>query len=166
MKRRGCTALLFALWLLLGLSQAALAAGAEDLILKKEADGKYGVVDKAGKVIVPADYDYAAIGETGLITVYLEGEDGETQGLFDWSGREILPAVYQNISLLEDGTIAAGQGSWRTEEKYGLFDREGRELLPVIYDEIGPLSEGLRNVKLNGKAGYLDEDLQVALPLE
>jgi len=167
MKKRGLTALLLALSLVLGLLPMASAVNREDLRVN-EQNKKYGVVDKAGNVVIPIIYDYVSIEENGTIKVYVYGEKGETQGLYSWEGKEILPAIYKYIWPQEDGSLNVEMEilleSGESQTKCGLLDPQGKELLPMIYDSIDGLSEGRRRVYLNGKAGYMDENFQVVIP--
>ena len=124
---------------------------------------KYGFVDKAGEIIIPAIYDYADSFKNGIARVDLndkrfyidtKGEiipdvnsDGERVtpflfkeilsndkwGLVDEAGAEILPCEYQQIQWLDNGLIWAGK---EYHSGFSLFDETGKELLTTEYDFI------------------------------
>ena len=126
--------------------------------------GKWGFVDKTGKEIVPCKYDqlgYEGDGlsvicsfSEGLIRAELDGK----MGLIDNTGTEIIPFKYGFVGEFSSGVVEVLLGDWESWEtgQWGVIDKTGREIVPFgRYDYIGWLTEGMAEVRLNGKCGFI-----------
>lgn len=119
----------------------------EQLYLVKK-DGKYGVLNRKGEIVVHVDYD-----RIGLNKI----EDYDIEDM-------------RNPYLLHDSAIVV-----EMDGKYGLFSIEGKELLKTVYEDMGykttstdvageksvlllPKSTGIKGVvvKFNGMYGIYD----------
>ena len=73
-------------------------------------DGKFGVIDRDGKVVIPAVHDNV-FGGTG--TAFTVKKDGKF-GAYDRSGNLIVPFEYDHLSAFNaDGTAGARKGNHR-----------------------------------------------------
>ncbi|ERJ57658.1 hypothetical protein M472_02645 [Sphingobacterium paucimobilis HER1398] len=91
---------------------------------------KYGMIDVAGRVVLPFEYDnvYATGSEDGILQIQkgmhygLARRDGLIllEPIFDYVE---LSASYPNIMLTQDG-------------KSGMADKNGNRVVPAIYDDI------------------------------
>lgn len=112
----------------------------ENNILKFEQNGKYGLIDFKGKLILNAEYDniYALEGIQKNLIIEKDG----LKGLVNTSmGEVIIKPEYNEISTLtqtyENGYIVSQNG------KYGLISADAK----VIF---GPVYEKIKNVTANG----------------
>jgi hypothetical protein len=121
-------------------------------------NGKWGLTDYSGNVIIPLKYDYLHIENDNLFIIELNRK-------------------YQFIDIYERALIKQydsffnphGNGIARVEldGKYGFIDRNYIEIIPVIYDDAAKeFSENLICVKLNGKWGYIDKTGKTVLPFQ
>lgn len=97
--------------------------------LKK--DGKYGVINMEGKLLLPCIYDIAYIDKQNYIKVKLRGKEG----LFNINAKEIIPCIYDEImmSMLEERNYC----DVKQNGKKGLYHiKRNKELLPCIFDYI------------------------------
>lgn len=105
----------------------------ESNVLKFEKNGKYGLIDFNGKLILEAEYDniYAMQGIKKNIIIEKDGK----KGLVNTSmGEIIINPMYDEISTLSDsyenGYIVVLDG------KYGLVGADAKVIFDPIYDEI------------------------------
>ena len=105
----------------------------ESDILKFQKDGKYGLVDFKGKLILDAEYDdiYALEGVKKNLIIEQNGK----KGLVNTSmGEIIINPVYDEISTLSDsyenGYIVVANG------KYGLISADAKIIFEPEFDEI------------------------------
>lgn len=112
----------------------------ENNILKVEQEGKYGLIDFEGKLILNPEYDniYALEGIEKNIII----EKGGQKGLVNTSmGEVIIKPEYTEISTLtktyENGYIVNKNG------KYGVISADAK----IVYE---PIYEGIKNVTSNG----------------
>ena len=91
-------------------------------------DGKFGYIDKTGKVVIPFRYEAA----------------------YD-DGAELF--YQQPCYNFHDGLARIWD---KTTDKYGYIDHEGNEVFPCLFDTADDMSEGLAVVMLDGKYGFID----------
>jgi len=142
-----------------------------------DAEGKCGVIDKTGKVIIPFTYSNIAPFENGFIYSNFDPKNGgdkfhnQKWGLLDKTGKEITPCIYDNMPIYSEGLASVSKN-----DKYGFIDKTGKEVIPLIYDEIyAPegiytsgkstyFPEGLAGVKKKGKWGFIDKTGKEVIP--
>lgn len=93
-------------------------------------DGRHGIIDTAGRVVAPAEYD--EIDRSEQSPVYIVARDGR-YGVIGQDGRERVPLEYEKIGERR------GQGPWIVERdgKEGLMDPADQHLLlPAHYESI------------------------------
>ena len=153
-------------------------------------DEKWGLINKAGKLVVPMLYDeisYLYSNYNGLRKVKL----GNKYGMINIKGELVIPLEYeyllvsgdlvdvkknskcgfinfQNeevIPLKYDNTFYFSDGlcGVSLNNKYGYVDKLGNEVIPLIYDSADSFSEGLAAVKKDGKWGYIDTQWNVVI---
>lgn len=105
----------------------------EPNILTFEQDGKYGLIDFDGKLILSAEYDniYALEGAQKNIIIEKDGK----KGLVNTSmGEIIIKPEYTKIACLtnsyENGYIVCKDG------KYGIISADAKIIFEPVYDEI------------------------------
>ena len=79
-------------------------------------NGKWGLIDKSGREVIPCKYDYARDFSEGLATVRINGK----WGYIDKSGREVIPCKYNDV-----GNFSEGLAMVQMNGKYGYIDKEG-----------------------------------------
>ena len=126
-----------------------------------EQEGKYGLKDKSGNVILECKYDK------------IEGSSWNGRGwsiLFDgkWGavnerGETLFETRYEEIKVkYEGGHYIKKDGKW------GFCDADGNYTVDCIYDEIENYSSEWNGfkVKESGKWGYIDDNGQIIVPIE
>ena len=99
--------------------------------------GKYGFVDKTGKMVIPAEYSdkYSPLGgvryggqpfHDGLALVY--DSANAYYGYIDKTGKMVIPYQYANAASFKNGFGFVVLG-----DRWTIIDTTGRELLPQSY---------------------------------
>ncbi|MBQ7824017.1 MAG: WG repeat-containing protein [Bacteroidaceae bacterium] len=127
---------------------------AQNPVLEKGENGKYGFVDDAGNTVIPFIYDVADSFNDGLAGV----KKGDKYGFIDKAGNAVIPVMYDGAWWFSDG-LAAVKG-----DKWGFINKAGNTVIPVIYDAAWPFSEGLAGVKKDGKWGFIDKTGNTIIP--
>lgn len=133
----------------------------ENNILKFEQNGKYGLIDFDGKLILNAEYD-KIYGLAGIHKNIIIEKDGK-KGLVNTSmGEVIIKPEYTEISTLtktyENGYIVNKDG------KYGIISADSKIVFEPIYEGIKNVtSNGYYAVVQNGKVALVDENGAVKL---
>lgn len=133
----------------------------ENNILKFEQDGKYGLIDFNGKLILNAEYDniYALDGIEKNIIIEKDGR----KGLVNTSmGEVIIKPEYTDITTLtesyENGYIVNKDG------KYGIISADAKIIFEPVYEQIENVTANdYYVVKQAGKISLIDKKGEVKL---
>ncbi|MDO4269368.1 MAG: WG repeat-containing protein [Eubacteriales bacterium] len=106
-------------------------------------NGRYGVIDTQGELVVPLSLDYDWISPPVYSEGYamaLKSEDGFNNlcGLIDGQGNEVIPCIYDSIEAVRDGKVIA-----RRDGRYGALYPDGREAEPFTYQDRDTLAAAL-----------------------
>ena len=161
-----------------------------------EKRGKYGFKDETGKVIVEAKYKYVKEFSEGLAAVQLKDKWGfidktgqeviaaeysevesfsdglavakkgvlEKFGYINSKGEEALPFKFASVGSFYHG-FARVAALVDSKLKLGFIDKSGNTVVNPVYDMVTQENEFWK-VKLDGKTGFLDSTLRVAIPIE
>lgn len=134
-------------------------------------DGKYGFIDKTGKLVIPAIYEKVQPFSEGLAAVGIgvtlediyknkdienkdiEDEDIENKDIKDRLRKSIIDHFNHFKTLPITVKIV-----------WGFIDKTGKLVIPAIYDDVQPFSEGLAAVEKNGKCGFIDKNGEEIVP--
>lgn len=109
-------------------------------------NGKYGLVDLDGNVLVPARYFNIGGFGNGLV----EFQENGKYGLMDISGNVIASAKYSYIWMEENGLVRFNE-----DGKYGLMDMSGNIILPADYDSLSYLFDNYVSFRImDGSDSY------------
>ncbi|MBR3132854.1 MAG: WG repeat-containing protein [Clostridia bacterium] len=121
----------------------------EENVLKYQENGKYGLIDFDGNVLLSPEYEY--IGAlNGIERSLLLIKDGKT-GLYNNVSKDIIiEPKYKSIEALgktyNDGYIVKDEN-----DKYGIIGPDKKVILETKYDEISKINgNGMYNVKSEG----------------
>jgi hypothetical protein len=136
-------------------------------------NGKYGIIDKTGKEVVPVIYEYVTnfwdeyddtpIFYEGMARVARFDKNGYMKwGFIDKTGKEVIAPIYNGASNFYDGiAIVNKDGTWC------FIDKTGKVIIPQIsnnYYEVHNYHEGLaaveKNVVYYDKNGVFHWDLK------
>lgn len=131
---------------------------AESGVLAVRNQGRFGLVDFAGKTLVPVGtYDEIADFRDGLARVGVN----RLYGFINRKGQEVVAPLYDAANDFAGGVTAVRQGNvWR------LLDSKGRVVADdLLFHEIGPFEHGLAVVSAeSGQEGVIDGSGRVVLP--
>lgn len=116
-------------------------------------DGKYGVIDTTGRVVVPLKYsgDYMFL-DYRVPFIYLDKySDGQyTEYLIRYNGDTVI--IAEDVCYMSDGIIRV-----RKDNLYGLYDTTGREIVKCQYDVFNSIPyNGLYSVRKDGHWKIID----------
>jgi hypothetical protein len=127
--------------------------GFDEYLAIVELDGKYGFVDRNGKVIIPIIYQSVRDFFNGLASAQLN----DKWGFIDRFGKEVIPFIYE-----AEGHFYSEFSPAKLNGKAGLINNKGKEIIPfkydgVFYDEDEKewSAEIYVRDNSNGKEGYL-----------
>ncbi len=117
-------------------------------------DGRWGVLDRAGKVVVPFAWDWVAEPAEKATAVVRDRK----WGLLDAAFKEVVAPVHDMIHVDKDAVRFLSNGRW------GVMDFAGKVLAPPKYEVILPYAGGSARFLEAGKWGLLGPDGKVRVP--
>lgn len=94
-------------------------------------NGKYGLADKKGKIILPISYDEI----TELGGGSYQAKKGDKVQLINSKGKQLVKGTYDYIEKVYNGKKIKGY-IIRKGEKSGFFSNKGKKLLPISYESV------------------------------
>jgi hypothetical protein len=141
--------------------------------------GKWGFIDRTGKLVIPAAWDGCEAFREGLAVVSRNtARNGKTadelgrpftmSGFIDKAGKVVIPPQWDLCGSFHDGLACVVSGG-----KFGFIDKTGKVVIPLVWDAEGRprhrlshFSEGLAAVRRDGKSGFIDKTGVVVIPIE
>ncbi len=113
-------------------------------LIRVMKNGKQGVVDETGKVVIPCTY----LRIFRLRYQYI-GIENDYKGIASVDGEIIVPPEYNRVTPKDFGFSVEKKG------KMGILNKQGREIIPPVYDKLENrmFTMGM-SVQMNGKWGY------------
>lgn len=131
---------------------AATLAALEGKLVPMARGARMGYENKAGKVIIEPNFDWADEFHEGLAVVRV----GQRWGYIDQRGATAIPLQYANATRFSEGLAAVAAPS-NEEYKMGYIDKTGRYVIAPHFHAAHPFSDGLARVRMDGKEGYIDK---------
>ena len=129
---------------------------------KLEQDGKYGVIDKDGNVVLQPTYSYIDI-PNPTMAVFIKSDDGQNYTAVDGNGSPLF-TQYDNVEAISINSITSNIPYEKTVLKYklgglyGIMDFNGNKITENIYNSITNIDykEGNLRVEQNGNYGVIN----------
>jgi len=135
--------------------------------------GKFGYIDKAGKVVIAPQFFMAQDFAEGLATVRVEETSDSKYGYIDRTGHMVITPRFHQAGPFSEGlaaveTSARVVGNQVVDIAWGFIDKAGVLKIPDRYNFAGNFSEGLARVaiKLDASVGYINHDGKMIIPAE
>ena len=129
-------------------------------------EGKWGYIDKTGKLVIPYTFDYAESFAGSYAVVQLNGGASAGSrtplyGLIDKKGKPLAGVEYQLISDAKEGLYVVGK-----DGKFGYIDKKGKLVIPCEYDIAYEFCEGLAVAAKDNMYGYIDKTGKNIIPFQ
>ena len=132
------------------------AAGEEGDLLFIRENGKFGYIDRSGKLVIPCIYENTFGFTEGLAAVKVKGKIGYV----DVTGKMVIPPTFDDAYAFFEGL------AWvKISGLYAWIDRTGKVVIePQAFEEVAPgFSDGMCAVKIDGDWGYIDRTGKLAI---
>lgn len=120
--------------------------------------GKFGFIDRAGKTVIPNQFDVAADFAGGMAKVGMQEGGAYKWGFIDTTGKIVIPIQYDDA-----GDFTGGLAAVKAGEKYGFINSSGDFQILPKYDYAGDFAEGLAPVHV-AKFGFINASGQMVIP--
>ncbi len=118
-----------------------------------ERDGKWGYIDKSGKIAIQPKYEDAEFFSEGLARVKVYGK----WGFIDETGNMAIQRQYENVGDFSDGLAKV-----EVSGKWGYIDTKGNTVIAPKYGRAEDFHEGLAAVRdggwLSAKWAFIDKN--------
>jgi len=142
-----------------------------DLIECFPVGGKFGYIDRTGKVVIAPRFFIAQDFAEGLAAVRVEESADSKYGYIDRAGQMVIAPRFHQAGPFSEGLAAVETnarivGNQVVDVAWGFIDKTGVLKIPDTYRFAGNFSEGLARVAINLGMGYIDRDGKMVIPAE
>ncbi len=116
-----------------------------------QVGGKYGYMDKTGRLVINPQFDGAWSFSEGLAMVGSGGWGTRKYGYIDKTGKYVIAPQFDKALSFSGGLARVKIGG-----KWGYIDMTGKLVIAPQFDKALSFSGGLARVKIGGKWGYID----------
>ncbi len=120
-------------------------------------NGKYGYIDKTGKLAIAPRYEDATSFSEGLAAVKV----GEKWGNIDTKGNLVIQPQFQFVNSFSEGLAIVS-----IDNRYGFIDKTGKLVIPNNFDNAESFSEGVAIVRVDQQWSYIDKTGKLIMPLQ
>lgn len=127
-------------------------------------DGRFGFINKAGALVIPARFAWAEDLSEGLALARIDSGLNAKYGYIDRTGSWVISPRFNQAKSFSEGLAAVEinsrlDGNRRVDIQQGYIDKSGRLAIPAIFQFVGSFSEGLARVGVSsGRMGFIDRD--------
>ncbi len=125
-----------------------------------DKNGKYGFVNKQGKIIIKPQFDGVGDFNDGLARVRIGDWDTGKYGFINKQGKMVINPQFDSVGDFQEELASVRIGDFKTG-KYGFINKQGEFVINPQFDWANDFSEGLAAVQIgsiqNGKFGYIDK---------
>lgn len=131
--------------------------------LRYMSDGKLGLIDIKGQVVLPPIYKRIFDFQDGYAKVMQDSTRfGDNQyGLVNTNGKEIIRCMYDGLDVLSNGRIMV-----LAQQKYGFLNKQGQVAIPFEYDSAIRFEDNISVVSKGRHYGVIDIYGRQVLPFE
>jgi len=120
-------------------------------LLSFNHDGKYGYIDKNGKIIIKPSFDNANQFNDGLAAVQIN----KNWGYIDKKGKLVIPAKFKDYQAFNNGLAAVQIEEYFDENnnlqlnKWGFIDKNGNIVIKAMYEHVSDFFDNYALATLN-----------------
>ncbi|MEO0627395.1 MAG: WG repeat-containing protein, partial [Bacteroidota bacterium] len=119
-------------------------------VLPIRSDGKWGIIDPRGRVLINPQYEQLGWPGAGSSLVV---QNGRSLGLLAPDGQQLLPVIYEDIQVLDDSLFAVlDAGSWTVR------NLSNQEIVGPGYEQLRRMGDGHIAYLRNGSWGLSRAD--------
>lgn len=108
--------------------------------------GKYGLMDKEGRIVIEPKYDLLEILENPM---YARVTLDRQSGVIDVNGKVIVPLEYDYVGRMSEDVIIVTR-----DGLYGCFDKTGKMVVPIEREEIREYAGGMARANSSHGEGF------------
>lgn len=134
----------------MGRAKFSWAMNFHDGLARVECFGKYGYLDKTGRLKRVKATNIDDFSE-GLAAFCIDGNTKPKHGYVDKNLKIVIEPQFEKAGEFHNGRAVVYMG-----KTAGFIDKTGRVVIPCQFDEAASFHEGLAAVKINKKIGFVD----------
>ena len=135
-------------------------------LLPVRQNGKWGYIDRTGKIVIKPQFLSAEEFSEGLAAVTVRTKQGLVYGYIGLTGKFVISPRFEN-----PGYFREGMAQMRVGDRTGYINKAGKVVVKPIYGfDCGDFHEGLARVQIglgiSGKVAYIDSTGKMIIPTQ
>lgn len=133
--------------------------------------GKFGYIDKKGKLVIKPQFDWAYAFSDGMARVRMGPAKEGKFGFIDKTGTLVIQPKFINAQDFSEGFACVNiDGEWKGVSveggRWGFIDKSGKFVVIPNTSYVEDFSDGLAKVYVGKKWGFVDKTGKVVIELE
>ena len=121
--------------------------------IKNKRTGKWGFINKKGKLVTALLYDSVKPYQEGFASVLSNGY----WGVINKNGEKVVDHLYENISSFVNNIALVSFKGGSDKTYMGVINTKGELITPLKYQKIKPFYNQYTYVQINNKWGMIDD---------
>lgn len=133
-----------------------------DVLLLKDNQNKFGIIDETGKIIIPFEFEELRPFDGQETTI---AKKNNYFGIIDFKNKELISFENDEIYSSKFSEIFV----IKQNERFGLFNKQGDKIMDFVFEDLQPCFYDENNkfiVKSQGKYGIIDITGKEIIPTE
>lgn len=127
-------------------------------------NGKWGLIDNTGKLLVPCIYEEIEFGMQIFKGELTAAKKNGKWGFIDKTGKVIIPFEYDEIATVIDSNRCIEKMGVSKNGKWGMINMNGQLEIPCKFDSFdGWFADGLARAKIGSKYVYINLQGKIVL---
>ena len=126
-----------------------------------ECEGKWGMVNLEGDVLIKCNYDginFLENTDNEILQIFI---NRQKYGLIDTLGQVTVSLMYDELGAFSNGRLSVKKG-----DRWGYVNKNGFEIIPCVYSKVRNFNEGYSAVKKGSKWGMINKNGDVVIDFE
>ncbi|WP_010243904.1 WG repeat-containing protein [Acetivibrio cellulolyticus] len=133
----------------------------ETVLYPIRENGKWGYIDKSGKIVVEPTYSDAKLFKYGVGAVLMKDDLGERWGLIDKTGKVVLDLAYDSIEVSTEHFYKL-----KLKTNWGFYNVYSHKVITPIYSLVMDFCEGMAAVySSSSNKGYINRSGNEIIPI-
>lgn len=146
----------------------------EDVLFLINEDGKFGYVNREGKIVIAPQFIDAQVFSEGLACVWVGNLEDGKYGYIDKSGKIVINPQFAEANEFSEGMalvrmvgrsllVPSKEGDCENNWRWRFIDKTGEFVGDMQFEYAHNFSEGLALVNIGNRYGYIDKNGKIAI---
>ncbi len=127
-------------------------------VARIKVNGKYGYINKEGKIVISPQYTDAGMFLEGVASVEMKVDDKTKEGYIDKEGKVVISPQFDLA-----GDFFDDRARIKIDTSYGFIDKQGKIVIAPQYSEVFDFNQNCAAVEQEDVWGFIDNNGRIVI---